>query len=111
MPNPLLDKIKEQYSDVYKSCEKACEILKKITNVDKIPESEVAYVAIHIAAALEENIVDKVMIYIAPKIIGGESSKTPVGGRGIDKLKDAFKLKNIAINILDEDILVEGYID
>ena len=51
--NPLL---KEQYSDVYKSCEKACEILKKITNVDKIPESEVAYVAIHIAAALEENI-------------------------------------------------------
>ena len=54
--NPLLDKIKEQYSDVYKSCEKACEILKKITNVDKIPESEVAYVAIHIAAALEENI-------------------------------------------------------
>ncbi len=62
-------------------------------------------------SALEENIVDKVMIYIAPKIIGGESSKTPVGGRGIDKLKDAFKLKNIAINILDEDILVEGYID
>ena len=51
------------------------------------------------------------MIYIAPKIIGGESSKTPVGGRGIDKLNNAFKLKNIAINILNEDILVEGYID
>ena len=62
-------------------------------------------------SALEENIVDKVMVYIAPKIIGGESSKTPVGGRGIDKLNDAFKLKNIAINILNEDILVEGYID
>ena len=62
-------------------------------------------------SALEENIVDKVMIYIAPKIIGGESSKTPVGGRGIDKLNNAFKLKNIAINILNEDILVEGYID
>ena len=57
--NPLLDKIKEQYSDVYKSCERACEILKKITNVDKIPESEVAYVAIHIAASLEENMKDE----------------------------------------------------
>ncbi len=57
--NPLLDKIKEQYSEVYKSCERACEILKKITNVDKIPESEVAYVAIHIAASLEENLKDE----------------------------------------------------
>lgn len=61
-------------------------------------------------SALEENIVDKVMVYISPKIIGGEFSKTPVGGRGIDKLKDAFKLKNITTNIVDEDILVEGYI-
>ena len=61
-------------------------------------------------SALEENIVDKVMVYIAPKIIGGESSKTSVGGRGIDKLNDAFKLKDITANIVDEDILVEGYI-
>ncbi len=61
-------------------------------------------------SALEESIVDKVMIYISPKIIGGESSKTPVGGIGIDKLNDAFKLKDITTNIVDEDILVEGYI-
>ena len=61
-------------------------------------------------SALEENIVDKVMIYISPKIIGGEFSKTPVGGIGIDKLNDAFKLKDITANIVDEDILVEGYI-
>ena len=61
-------------------------------------------------SALEENIVDKVMVYIAPKIIGGESSKTSVGGRGIDKLNNAFKLKDITTNIVDEDILVEGYI-
>ena len=48
-------------------------------------------------SALEEN-------------IGGEFSKTPVGGIGIDKLNDAFKLKDITANIVDEDILVEGYI-
>lgn len=61
-------------------------------------------------SALEENIVDKVMIYISPKIIGGEFSKTPVGGIGIDKLNDAFNLKDITANTVDEDILVEGYI-
>ena len=53
--NPLL-KIKVQYKEIYDSCENACEILKKITKVDKIPESEVAYIAMHIAAAIEENI-------------------------------------------------------
>ena len=54
--NPLLENIKEQYSEIYHSCENACEILKKITKIDKIPESEVAYIAMHIAAAIEENL-------------------------------------------------------
>ena len=54
--NPLLENIKEQYKEIYDSCENACEILKKITKVNKIPESEVAYIAMHIAAAIEENI-------------------------------------------------------
>lgn len=61
-------------------------------------------------SALEENIVDKVMMYISPKIIGGEMSKTPVGGNGIDKLNNAFKLENITTRNVGEDILVEGYI-
>ena len=50
------------------------------------------------------------MIYIAPKIIGGENSKTPVGGKGIDELKDAFKLKDMYYKVFGEDILIEGYI-
>lgn len=61
-------------------------------------------------SALEEKIVDKVMMYISPKIIGGEESKTPIGGYGIDKLNNAFKLKNLKTSIVGEDILVEGYI-
>lgn len=61
-------------------------------------------------SALEEGVVDKVMMYIATKIIGGETSKTPVGGKGIDKLNNAFKLKNITTMNVGKDILVEGYI-
>ena len=34
------------------------------------------------ASALTEGIVDKVMAFVAPKIIGGESAKTPVEGHG-----------------------------
>ena len=60
--------------------------------------------------ALEENIVDKVMMYISPKIIGGEKAKTSVAGNGVDKLKDAFKLKEIKNAIVGGDILLQGYI-
>lgn len=61
-------------------------------------------------SALEQSIVDKVQIYIAGKIIGGDQSKTPVGGRGIDLLRDAFQLENIKYKSVGEDLLVEGYI-
>lgn len=61
-------------------------------------------------SALEANVVDKIQVYIAPKIIGGEKSKTPVGGKGIDLLQDAFKVENKIIKLIGEDILIEGYI-
>ena len=53
--NPLLDKIKEKYLEVYEACEKACEILKKVVKLEKIPDAEVAYIAMHFAAAIERN--------------------------------------------------------
>lgn len=61
-------------------------------------------------SALKEGVVDKVMIFIAPKIIGGENSKTPVEGEGFEFIKDAVKIENINIKSFDEDILYEGYI-
>jgi len=61
-------------------------------------------------SALEEGIVDKVQIYIAPKLIGGEESKTPVGGKGIELLKDAFRVEKLTTCFIGEDILLEGYV-
>lgn len=61
-------------------------------------------------SALEEGIVDKVQIYIAPKIIGGENAKTPVGGKGIDILREAFRVEKLTSRLLGKDILLEGYV-
>lgn len=58
-------------------------------------------------SALESGIVNKVQAYIAPKIFGGETAKTPVGGTGINEISKAFMLKKRNITILDEDILLE----
>ena len=63
------------------------------------------------ASLVEEKIVDKVYCYIAPKIIGGEKSKSPVGGVGIPFMKDALKLKEVKFSEFDGDILIEGKVD
>ena len=59
-------------------------------------------------AALDARIVDEVHAYIAPKIIGGQSAKTPVGGEGIELMKDAVNLQNIRFENIANDILVVG---
>lgn len=59
---------------------------------------------------LEENLVDKVVTFIAPKIIGGMDSKTPVGGVGFEKLRDAVILDDMKINTFDEDVMIEAYV-
>ena len=61
-------------------------------------------------SALEEGIVDKIELYIAPKIIGGTNSKTFVEGVGISKLSDAFNVNFNEVSKVGEDILIEGYI-
>lgn len=62
------------------------------------------------ASALKYGIVDKVMFFIAPKIIGGCNAVTPVEGKGIDLMKDCINIKDINVKRFDEDILIEGYI-
>ncbi|MBQ5856469.1 MAG: bifunctional diaminohydroxyphosphoribosylaminopyrimidine deaminase/5-amino-6-(5-phosphoribosylamino)uracil reductase RibD [Bacteroidales bacterium] len=62
------------------------------------------------AAFLQAGCVDEVYAFIAPKIIGGEHSKSPVGGQGIELMKDAIMLKDIKIETFDNDILIKGKI-
>lgn len=59
--------------------------------------------------ALKAGIVDKIQIYIAPKFIGGEKSKTPVEGIGIKVLEEAYGVESIRVGTIGEDILIEGY--
>lgn len=61
-------------------------------------------------SALEQGIVDKILSFIAPKIIGGKNAKTPVGGQGRAYIDDAFILKDMTMSKFNEDILIEGYL-
>lgn len=63
------------------------------------------------ASSLDSGIVDKVLFFYAPKIIGGADALGMVGGKGVEKLNDAVNLKNIRVRRLGDDILVEGYVN
>lgn len=60
-------------------------------------------------SALEEGIIDKVVAFIAPKIIGGKEAKTPVEGIGVGYMKEAVELSDINIQRFGDDIMIEGY--
>ncbi|MCX8147260.1 MAG: bifunctional diaminohydroxyphosphoribosylaminopyrimidine deaminase/5-amino-6-(5-phosphoribosylamino)uracil reductase RibD [Candidatus Woesearchaeota archaeon] len=62
------------------------------------------------ASALKAGIVDKVIYFIAPKIIGGKDAKPAVGGEGINYMDEAIELKNVEVKRVGPDIVVEGYL-
>jgi len=62
------------------------------------------------ASFLEENLVDKVHWFIAPKIIGGSHAPGPIGGKGVDKVTDAKVFEDINIETVGEDILISAYL-
>ena len=59
-------------------------------------------------SALSQGIVNRVQAYISPKLFGGASAKTPVGGSGVQFPYQGFTLGKTRITALDEDILIEG---
>lgn len=62
-------------------------------------------------AALAAGIVDKVISFVAPKLIGGETAPGPVGGPGVTTMDQALNLTSLKVEKIGEDILVEGYLE
>ena len=61
-------------------------------------------------SALKEGIVDKVIGFIAPKILGGISAPVPVGGAGIPDMENAINVSNWKCRKMGDDLMVEGYL-
>lgn len=61
-----------------------------------------------IGSLFDEGLVDRVLFFISPKIIGGKEALSSVMGKGISRLGQAVKLKNLKVSRFGEDMLVEG---
>ena len=60
-------------------------------------------------SALQAGLVQKVQAYVAPKLFGGATAKTPVEGQGFLKPAEAVTLSRTKVTALGSDWLIEGY--
>jgi diaminohydroxyphosphoribosylaminopyrimidine deaminase/5-amino-6-(5-phosphoribosylamino)uracil reductase len=58
----------------------------------------------------DQGLVDKVIVFIAPIIIGGAEARTAVAGSGVDKVADSFRLEGVRVERFGDDLAVSGYV-
>jgi len=63
-----------------------------------------------LGSLFDSKLVDKVVAFIAPIIIGGKEAKTAVSGRGVDRVADSLRLERVRMERLGDDVVVSGYV-
>ncbi|WP_164214394.1 bifunctional diaminohydroxyphosphoribosylaminopyrimidine deaminase/5-amino-6-(5-phosphoribosylamino)uracil reductase RibD [Virgibacillus sp. YIM 98842] len=61
------------------------------------------------ASFLENQLIDKVVLYFAPKLIGGKDAPTFLEGTGIELMKNAVELTDTNIEKIGKDFKFTGY--
>ncbi len=60
------------------------------------------------ASVLKAGVVDRVVAFISPILIGGSKAPGFLGGLGVMKVNRALKLKNLEVTKIGEDLMVEA---
>lgn len=60
---------------------------------------------------LDEGLIDKLLLFLSPKLIGDHQALGIFGGRGVSSLEEAVALKEMKTRRVGEDILLEGYLE
>jgi diaminohydroxyphosphoribosylaminopyrimidine deaminase / 5-amino-6-(5-phosphoribosylamino)uracil reductase len=58
----------------------------------------------------DQGLVEKVIVFIAPIIIGGTEARMAVAGHGVDRLSDSIRLERVKTEKLGDDLVMIGYI-
>ncbi len=59
---------------------------------------------------LDEGLIDKLLLFLAPKVIGDPQAPAIFGGKGVPHLQEAVGLKEIRMKKIGEDVLLESYL-
>lgn len=61
-------------------------------------------------ALLSEGLIDEVVAFVAPKIIGGKSARTPVEGEGVTLMSEAIELEDQIVETVGGDVMISGLV-
>ncbi len=64
-----------------------------------------------IASALAADIVDKIVFFYAPKIMGGDDGVPVCRGPGPELMQECLPVRDINVRQFGNDVMIEGYID
>ena len=62
-----------------------------------------------IGSLLDARLVDKVIAFVAPVLVGGADAPTPAAGEGVERMADALRLRDVETQVLDGDVMITGY--
>ncbi|HEY9622791.1 MAG TPA: bifunctional diaminohydroxyphosphoribosylaminopyrimidine deaminase/5-amino-6-(5-phosphoribosylamino)uracil reductase RibD [Crinalium sp.] len=62
------------------------------------------------ARAIADGSIQKILAFIAPKLIGGTTAPSPVGDLGFTQMTDALPLERVTWRTVGPDLLVQGYL-
>ncbi len=63
-----------------------------------------------LGSLFDNRLVDKVIAFIAPVIIGGAEAKTAVAGKGVDRVAEALRLDRVHVERFGDDVMLSGYV-
>ena len=81
-----------------------------------LAERELTHVLIEggagvLTAAFEDQAVDEVRVFVAPKLVGGEAALSPIGGAGVDVMSSAIRLVEPRWRTVEPDALLEAFVE
>lgn len=56
----------------------------------------------------DRGLIDRVMAFVAPKLIGGSAALSPIAGNGRPLMAQALVLANVRVEVVGGDVLIEG---
>ncbi len=58
---------------------------------------------------LDAGEIDEVHTFVAPRLVGGTQSRTPIGGQGADTIREGLSLEAWSVEIIDGDVYLHGW--
>ena len=60
------------------------------------------------ASALKGRLVDRLLFFLAPKIVGGKKAPGVIGGEGVSRIREAMPVERLKVRRIGLDLVIEG---